>query len=491
MPHSEEITTNPSHSTTQPPKKRGRPFGSTKAKKQKVLWEPQPKQIEALSRTEYEVLYGGARGGGKTAAGIGWLLYPFYDFKAGKLTKEALSKYRALIIRLNAKDLSDWIDKAKALYQPLGAEFVGSPVEIRWPSGPIFRTGHLKDENAYTQYQGHEYQRMLIEELTQIATVDDYEKLISSCRSTVPGIDAQVFCTTNPGNVGHQWVKDRWKIEDKFSWGKPLLGMSAIVGDKLIERFRIFIHAKVEDNPKLLQADPGYVAQLESIADPNLKKAWRDGDWENPIIPGQIYKDEIDKAVGEGRIGEVAYDTRFPVHTYWDIGVGDAMAIWFMQYTGGAWKAIDYYQNSGKGFSHYRQILDQKGYFYGQHFGPHDLRKRQVTGTIEAETIADTAQKLGILFYILPRLDVNLGILTVKEKFAQVHFDKEKCRLGLDALINYRREWDDDKKAFTDKPLHDYTSHAADAFRYWAMAPEPALPNQMNQDFQLYNQSFS
>lgn len=419
------------------------------------------------------------------------MLYPFYDFKAGKITIDSLKKYRALIIRLNAKDLSDWIDKAKALYEPLGAEFIGSPVEIRWPSGPIFRTGHLKDENAYTQYQGHEYQRMLIEELTQIPDVGSYEKLISSCRSTVEGIEAQVFCTTNPGNIGHQWVKDRWNIEDKFSWGKPLLGMSAVVSGELIERYRIFIHAKVEDNPKLLQADPGYVAQLESIADPNLKRAWRDGDWDNPIIPGAIYKDEIDKAAAEARIGEVPYDSRYPVHTYWDIGVGDSMAIWFVQWTGSIAKFIDYYQESGKGFSHYRQLLDQKGYFYGQHFGPHDLRKRQVTGTIEAETIADTAHKLGINFYILSREDVNQGILTAKEKFALCHFDKEKCRLGLDALINYRREWDDDLKKFTDKPLHDWTSHAADAFRYWAMAPEPALPTQMNQDFQLYKQSYT
>jgi hypothetical protein len=490
LPQGLTETQNAAPSTTQEKRQRGRPFGSTKEnqrkKKQKVLWRPQPKQVEALLRTEYEILYGGARGGGKSAAGRAWLLYPFYDFNAKKLTLEDLKQYRALIIRLNAKDLSDWVDKAREMYEPLGAQFVGSPIEIRWPSGPIFRTGHLKDENAYTQYQGHEYQKMLIEELTQIPDENSYEKLISSCRSTVPGIDAQIFATTNPGNIGHNWVKKRWHIEDKTSWSKPILGMSAVIQDKLIERFRIFIHATVEDNPKLIEADPGYVAQLESIADPNLKKAWRDGDWDDPIIPGQIYKDELDAAREQGRLTQVPYDTRYPVHTYWDIGAGDATAIWFLQYTGASWKAIDFYTDRGKGFSHYKQVLDNKKYIYGQHFGPHDLLKRQMTGTIEAQTIADIARSLGINFYILPKEEVNKGILTVKEKFSLVSFDEEKCKLGLDALRAYRREWDEDKQMFTDKPIHDWASDAADAFRQWAMAPEPA--NGSSPDYQMYSQ---
>lgn len=465
----------------------GRPKGK---KQQKVHWKPQPKQIEALERNEYEILYGGARGGGKTAAGIGWLLYPFIDVVNKTISRESLAKYRALIIRLNAKDLSDWIDKAKAIYEPLGAQFVGAPVEIRWPSGAIFRTGHLNDDNAYTQYQGHEYQRIVIEELTQIPSEDSYEKLISSCRSTVEGIDAQVFCTTNPGGIGHDWVKKRWNIVDKLSWGKPMIGMSAVVGDKLIERSRIFIHAKVEDNPKLMASDPGYVAMLESLKDENLRKSWREGSWDDPIIPGQIYKDELDAAKRDGKITKVPYDTRYPVHTYWDIGASDKTCIWFMQWDGSAWKAIDFYWNSGKGFLHYKQVLDEKRYHYGQHFAPHDIRKRMMTSEVEAETLVDIARGLGIYFYILPKEDVNAGIYTVKEKFSLVYFDEEKCQIGLEALRAYRREYDDEKKMFTERPVHDWASDPADAFRYWAMAPQPALPGS-SQDFGLYAESYN
>lgn len=474
-------------------KRRGRPKGSTKgnSKKQKVFWQPQEKQIEALSRLEYEILYGGARGGGKTAAGIGWLLYPFIDFKTGKIDADSLKRYRALIIRLNAKDLGDWIDKAKAIYEPLGAQFVGAPVEIRWPSGAVFRTGHLNDENAYTQYQGHEYQRMVVEELTQIPSVDSYEKLISSCRSTVDGIDAQIFCTTNPGGIGHDWVKKRWNIADKTSWGKSMIGMSAVnpITNELIERKRIFIHAKIEDNPKLMQADPGYLAMLESISDENLKKSWRDGSWDDPIIPGQIYKDELDAAKDSGRITQVPYDPRFPVHTYWDIGASDKTCIWFMQWTGANWRAIDFHSDSDKGFLYYKQVLDSKGYHYGQHFAPHDIRKKIMSSDVEAVQMVDLARNLGINFYVLPKISIQDGITTVKAKFALVYFDEDNCQLGLDALRAYRREWDEEKKMFTEKPVHDWASDPSDAFRYWAMAPEPMMPD-AQQDYSLYGTDY-
>lgn len=157
---------------------------------------PQSKQIEALETYEFETLYGGARGGGKTFAGILWLIKP-------DLIQNP--KYRALVIRKNSDDLKDWIDRAREIYSSvnLGCNFAGNPPEIRFPSGALIRLGHLKDDNAYTKYQGHEYQRILIEELTQIPEEKNYIQLISSCRTTVKGIDARVFATANPGGAGH------------------------------------------------------------------------------------------------------------------------------------------------------------------------------------------------------------------------------------------------------------------------------------------------
>jgi hypothetical protein len=234
-------------------------------------WRPHPKQEEALKRIEFEVLYGGARGGGKTDAGLVWL--------TDHIDKP---QYRALVIRKNADDLSDWIDRAVKFYSGLGAQIAYRPAVIRFPSGAIIRTGHLKDDQAYTKYQGHEYQRMLIEELTQIPEEKRYLQLLSSCRSTVPEIKPQVFATTNPGGVGHLWVKERF-----VDPAPPNIPFQ----DKVTGRTRIYVPATVDDNPTLSENDPGYIQFLEGLkeTDVDLWKAWRLGDW--TTFAGQFFKE--------------------------------------------------------------------------------------------------------------------------------------------------------------------------------------------------------
>lgn len=233
------------------------------------IWIPHPgPQTEVLRRNEDEILYGGARGGGKTDAGIVWLT----DHVDNPL-------YRSLIIRKNADDLSDWIDRAKQWYEPMGATFAYKPAIISWPSGAVFRTGHLKDADAYTKYQGHEYQRILIEELTQVPDKKRYIQLIGSCRSTVEGIKPQVMNTANPGNIGHQWVKERFI--DPCESGKRFKDNNG--------RSFVYIPSTIDDNPTLKDKDPGYVRYLDSIreTDENLWRAWRYGDWS--IFVGQVF----------------------------------------------------------------------------------------------------------------------------------------------------------------------------------------------------------
>jgi len=171
------------------------------------------------------------------------------------------------------------VGRARDMYVGLGADFAYRPTEIRFPSGAIFKTGHLKDENAYGKYLGHEYQKMVIEELTQIPTEESYLKLISSCRSTVEGLDPQVFMTTNPGGPGHSWVKKRFI--DVCDWGTSYT-------DPITSRGRIFIRSKLEDNPTLMRMDPTYVSFLNALPD-NLRKAWKEGSWD--IVAGQVFTD--------------------------------------------------------------------------------------------------------------------------------------------------------------------------------------------------------
>lgn len=240
------------------------------------IWKPHPgPQTKALQSTAFETLYGGARGGGKTDAGLIWLIKP------AVLNNP---RARALVIRKNADDLSDWLDRAAYFYKSYGAKITGKPAVIRFPGGYKIRTGHLKDDQAYTKYQGQEFQRILIEELTQIPSESQYVKLIGSCRSTVDGVDPRIFCTTNPGGLGHGWVMNRFKTDHM-----DLYNVKYEAEDTKLTR--MFIPAKVEDNPTLIEKNPGYVAYLESIqaTDPELYKAWRWGRWD--VFAGQFFRE--------------------------------------------------------------------------------------------------------------------------------------------------------------------------------------------------------
>lgn len=227
----------------------------------------------------FEILYGGARGGGKTDAGIYWMIKPIEGL--GWQPTVTHPYFRGLVLRRSAKDLSDWLDRAERVYKAYGARLRDrnkSPF-FEFPSGAKIFAGHLKD---VAQYLGHEYQRMLIEELTQIPQELTYTKLTGSCRSTIPEIKPQIFMTTNPGGRGHGWVRRRFV--SIAPWDDFFLSPQT-------NRTAIFIPSRVEDNPKLVENDPGYVQWLEGIkkVDEKLWKMWREGEWD--AFEGQVFSE--------------------------------------------------------------------------------------------------------------------------------------------------------------------------------------------------------
>lgn len=234
-------------------------------------WRPHPgPQTRALSIDIPELLYGGARGGGKTDAGIAWIGAPGADAMAHP-------RYRGLVIRKNGKDLREWVDRAYMRWAAYGVRKAGNQsVEFRWPSGAAIHTGHLADKDAYEHYQGMEFQRLLVEEATQIPDEERYLRLKSSCRTSVPELRPAVFLTCNPGGPGHSWVKQRFL--DPAPAGTPFRGSNGL--------FRVFIPARLEDNPTLMLADPSYEAFLNGLPDA-LRRAWRDGDWD--AFEGQYF----------------------------------------------------------------------------------------------------------------------------------------------------------------------------------------------------------
>jgi phage terminase large subunit len=180
---------------------------------------------------------------------------------------------------------------------------------------------------------------------------------------------------------------------------------------------------------------------------------------------GSIYAKALTKAEEDGRITKVPYDQSIKVSTFFDLGFADKTSIWFVQQKGSAFHVIDYFEDSGEGLEYYAQILDQKKYIYDTHFLPHDANVRELgTGVSRLET----AQSLGMRTSIVPKLPIEDGINAVRMILGRCWFDHEKCKYGLDALRQYR--WATTEKGeIKNKPVHDWTSHAADSFRYFAV----------------------
>jgi len=184
-------------------------------------------------------------------------------------------------------------------------------------------------------------------------------------------------------------------------------------------------------------------------------------------IQGAFYALEMKEAMDEGRICAVPYDKSLGVVTAWDLGIGDSTAIWFAQYAGREIRIIDYYESSGVGLDHYAKVLADKGYHYTRHVLPHDARVKELgSGKSRIETLAN----LGISdVAIAPSLAVEDGIQAVRSMIGRTWFDADKCERGIEALRQYRREFDDKLKTWRGRPLHDWTSHGADAMRYLAI----------------------
>ncbi|MEY4707484.1 MAG: hypothetical protein RJB58_1207 [Pseudomonadota bacterium] len=189
-------------------------------------------------------------------------------------------------------------------------------------------------------------------------------------------------------------------------------------------------------------------------------------------VPGAYYGRLMRVAEDEGRITRVPHDPMIEVETWWDLGVGDSTVIWFAQRApGGEVRLIDYYEAHGEGLPHYRKVLSERPYNYSRHVAPHDIEVRELGSGRSRKEMAD---ELGLRFEVAPKLTVEDGVEAVRMLIPRCVFDAEKCKVGVDALKWYQAEFNDKMKVFKTTPRHDWASHAADAFRYGAIARAPA-----------------
>lgn len=240
------------------------------------------------------------------------------------------------------------------------------------------------------------------------------------------------------------------------------------------EFYRIFERSKSEPNwfsLMLKASETGLINTDElELARKDLSEEQYQQEFEcsfDAAIQGAYYGKLMAQAETEKRITGVPYDPAAEVWTAWDLGFSDSTAIWFAQVVGREIHLIDYYEASGVEIGHYVKEIKSRNYVYGGHIVPHDARgHEQGTGKTRLEVM----ESLGLQnTHVAPLESVDEGINAVRVMLPKCWFDAKKCARGIDALKLYRAEYDDKLQTLKPRPVHDWASHPADAFRYLAM----------------------
>jgi len=191
----------------------------------------------------------------------------------------------------------------------------------------------------------------------------------------------------------------------------------------------------------------------------------------NAPLQGAYYATQLQQAESDGRITKVPHDSATEVHTSWDLGMDDSTTIWFFQVCGREIHFIDYLEESGEGLQFYVEKLKEKKdagkWIYGKHYLPHDVEVREMgTGKSRRQTL----QSLGITnIKVVPRIpSIQHGIQQVRNILSRCWFDRENCKTGINAMKAYKKEYDEKNQVYKSRPLHDWSSHAADGFRTFA-----------------------
>jgi hypothetical protein len=196
----------------------------------------------------------------------------------------------------------------------------------------------------------------------------------------------------------------------------------------------------------------------------------------NSPVEGSYYSKLINEIEEKAHMTEIPRDDLCRNYTAWDLGMSDSTAIWVAQLTGKEIRLIDYMENHGQGLDYYVSWLKDNDYAHFTHILPHDVEVRELgTGKSRRETLEDA----GLNIVTAPRLNVADGIQAVRRIIPRCWFDP-KAKQGLDALRNYRRHYDEKRAVFHDRPLHDWSSHAADAFRYLATGLDESPAEEWN-----------
>lgn len=183
-------------------------------------------------------------------------------------------------------------------------------------------------------------------------------------------------------------------------------------------------------------------------------------------VEGSYYGQMLNELEEKKHMQEIPREEISRTFTAWDLGMGDSTSIWVAQLVGTEVRLIDYYENHGVGLDHYVKWIKDNDYLKAEHILPHDVRVRELgTGKSRLEML----EEAGLEVKIAPRMGLDDGIQAVRRLLPRCWFNVPQVQIGLNCLRNYRRDYDEKRKIFYERPLHDWSSHGSDSFRYLAL----------------------
>ena len=431
-----------------------------------ATFEPTYKQSLFLASSDDICMMAGGAGSGKSYIML-WDALGINDGQFGP--RYQLSYYRALIFRKQYKQLSELIDKSKTIY-PLvdpGAVFTSSNSTWTFSSGAQIRLSYFETYSQVESLQGISYAYIGIDE---IGTYEDdriFKYALSRLRSP-EGLRPYLRCTSNPSR--YPWLRNFFRINEQGDSTHFKLKYTLMDGSESYKSVR-YIQAMLKDNPYL---GKDYETQLMMLPE-DERKALLEGNWLSyESLDGQVYEHELKKMTVTGRHKYIEHDPSSAVYTFWDLGISDMTVILFVQFIGDEVRVIDMIKDNGKSLKdHYipmvKKMAEDKKYVYGGHYIPHDASQREKYNGI---SILDQMRSVMMDVEPLPRIDLAAGLQLVRDMFNRIVINNT-LELYQD-LVHYRREYNDKLGVWSDKPLHDKHSHAADAFRYIAYyKPKP------------------
>lgn len=418
-----------------------------------VLWKSNlGPQTKALFRHEFEILVGGARGGGKSDCLMAFLIKGDERLPANHPLHHSYAnspQYRAIVFRRSATDLEEFISRCADLYGRLGAQLRGKPSYFEFPTGSRIYLNHLEDTAAAEKYRGPSYVRVGIEEMTLLPSRDAYLRILGSCRSPNPEMIAQVMGTTNPDGPGSGWVRDRFVYV--YDTKGNLIPWERQMRDPVTKLSRVFIPSKLRDNP-YLDSDPTYKGVLMSQTE-HLRKAWLDGDWD--ALSGSFFTEFRPKGRRDGDPPEANHV--IPANTV-------ALQPYYTRWIGGDW-----------GYRHfaafYKFCQQPNGHLY-----VYDEFCRKELGAFE----------LGIELakWCIPDLDGlpehQMELYLDPNAFVkdEVRSTAEQIQGGINAVLGpgscFLMAYSADERAASDMGEHA-AAHAAMEARYSQSAPQAAI----------------